>query len=219
MIEGLFIVIEGVDGAGTTTHAGLLAQALAGRGLPVHTTHEPSDGPVGHLLRQILSGRVVVPGMHGGRPPSWTTMALLFAADRMDHLEAEIHPNIRDGVTVISDRYDHSSVAYQATTGGGDDAALDWVKELNKHARRPDLTLVLDVPSEVAARRRLERSGGREMYDGEELQQQLCAFYREIDRHFPNDAIVHVDADRPMAEVAADVLAAVRQARGEPPEN
>jgi len=219
MIEGLFIVLEGVDGAGTTTHTELVSRALSGRGLPVHTTHEPSDGPVGHLLRQVLSGRVVVPGMHGARPPSWTTMALLFAADRMDHLEAEIHPNIRDGVTVFSDRYDHSSVAYQATTGGGDEDALAWVKELNKHARRPDLTLVLDVPPEVAARRRLDRSGGREMYDDDDLQRQLAAFYREIDQHFPDDHVVHVDGDRPMEDVAADIRAAVRELRGEPPEN
>ncbi|NOY92358.1 MAG: dTMP kinase [Deltaproteobacteria bacterium] len=219
MIEGLFIVLEGVDGAGTTTHAGLLAKSLSTRGLPVHTTHEPSDGPVGHMLRQILSGRVVVPGMHGARPPSWTTMALLFAADRMDHLEAEIHPNIRDGVTVISDRYDHSSVAYQATTGGGDELTLAWVKELNKHARRPDLTVVLDVPAEVAARRRLDRCGGREMYDDDDLQRQLGDFYREIELHFPKDKVVHVDADRAVEQVAAEVLAAVREARGEAPEN
>lgn len=218
MIEGLFIVLEGVDGAGTTTHSGLLSKALAARGLPVHTTREPSDGPVGHMLRQILSGRVVVPGMHGARPPSWTTMALLFAADRMDHLEAEIHPNIRDGVTVISDRYDHSSVAYQATTGGGDQGALAWVKELNTHARRPDLTVVLDVAPEIAARRRLERRGGREMYDDEELQRQLCDFYLRIEDHFPDDNVVHVDGDRSIEEVAADVMNAVRVVRGEQPE-
>src|SRR5690606_18811113 len=120
MIEGLFIVLEGVDGAGTTTHTKLLADALRARGLPVHTTREPSDGPVGVQIRQILTGRLVVPGINGPRPPSWSTMALLFAADRMDHVEASITPNLMDGVTVISDRYYHSSVAYQSITGGGE---------------------------------------------------------------------------------------------------
>lgn len=104
MIDGLFIVLEGVDGAGTTTHTKLLAASLGARGLPVHTTREPSDGPIGVMIRQILTGRLVVPGMNGPRPPTWKTMALLFAADRADHVEAEIEPNLRDGVTVISDR-------------------------------------------------------------------------------------------------------------------
>ena len=215
MIEGLFIVLEGVDGAGTTTHTALLADRFGERSLPVHATREPSDGPVGTMLRQVLTGRIVVPGMTGSRPPSWATMALLFAADRLDHLEAEINPNLLDGVTVISDRYDYSSVAYQTVSGGGDPSAADWVKALNRHARRPDLTIVLDIPPEVAARRREARSRGREMYDDDDLQRELARFYRDIGTHFPNDRIVHVDADRDVDVVAEDVMAAVRDLRGE----
>ena len=71
MIEGHLIVLEGIDGAGTTTQCGLLAGALRKRGLPVHTTREPSDGPVGAMIRQILQGRVVVPGVSGPRAPAW----------------------------------------------------------------------------------------------------------------------------------------------------
>jgi dTMP kinase len=215
MIEGLFIVLEGVDGAGTTTHTKLLSDGLRQRGLPVHSTREPSDGPIGNMLRQILAGRVVVPGIRGPRPPSWSTMALLFAADRLDHVEAEIVPNLLDGVTVLSDRYDHSSVAYQSVTGGGDPDAVVWVKELNRHARRPDLTIVLDVPPEIAAQRRIQRGRGREIYDDDELQVQLAAFYLDIDRHFPGDRIVHVDGSRSVQEVAADVMTHVRVLRGE----
>jgi dTMP kinase len=216
MIEGNFIVIEGVDGAGTTTHTKILSSALKDRGLPAHATREPSDGPVGVLLRQILSGRVVVPGsITGTRPPTWTTMALLFAADRLDHLEAEIVPNLMDGVTVVSDRYDHSSVAYQSLTGGGEPDTISWVLELNRHARRPDLTLILDIPPEVAKRRRLERSRGREMYDDEALQARLSEFYANIEGHFPGDRIVHINADRGIQDVARDVMWAVRKLRGE----
>ncbi len=217
MIEGLFIALEGVDGAGTTTHTKLLARALKDRGLPVHTTREPSDGPIGMLLRQVLAGRVVVPGVSGARPPSWSTMALLFAADRLDHVEAEIAPNLIDGVTVISDRYDHSSVAYQTLTAGGGMDAMTWIKEINRFARRPDLTIVLDLPPQVAARRRLERTGGREIYDDEQLQEQLARFYREIETHFPDDRVVHVDANRPIEDVAVDVMKQVRILRGEEP--
>ncbi len=196
-----------------------LAESLRSRGLPVHTTREPSDGPIGMLLRQILTGRVVVPGLSGARPPSWSTMALLFAADRLDHVEAEIRPNLMDGVTVITDRYDHSSIAYQSITGGGTAETVAWVKTLNAEARRPDLTIVLDIPADVAARRRLERAHGRELYDDDELQSQLTGFYEEMDGHFPDDAIVHVDADREREEVAKDVMRHVRILRGEDPED
>lgn len=215
MIEGLFIVLEGVDGAGTTTHTRLLAEGLRERGMPVHATREPSDGPIGVQIRQILTGRLVVPGLHGPRPPSWPTMALLFAADRMDHVESSIVPNLMDGVTVLSDRYYHSSVAYQSITGGGEPDVIAWVKTLNARARKPDLTIVLDVPDEVAHKRRLSRTAGREMFDDLDLQRQLAGFYREIGAHFPGEKIVMVDADRDVRSVAADVMGHVRQARGE----
>lgn len=214
MIEGLFLVLEGVDGAGTTTHTKILADALRARGLPVRTTREPSDGPVGVQIRQVLTGRLVVPGMSGGRPPSWSTMALLFAADRMDHVEATVVPNLLDGVTVISDRYYYSSVAYQSITGGGEPDTITWVKEINRHARRPDLCIVLDIPEGVAAKRRASR-GGREIFDDGELQAQLATFYTKIDDHFAKDKIVHVDADRDVEAVAADIMKHVRAARGE----
>jgi dTMP kinase len=215
MIEGLFIVLEGVDGAGTTTHTALLSQALRKKGLPITTTREPSDGPVGMLIRQILTGRVVVPGISGNRPSSWSTMALLFAADRLDHLEATIHPNLMDGVTVISDRYDFSSVAYQSVTAGGEPETVEWVRQINHHARRPDLTIILDVEPNEAARRRKERSTGREIYDDQELQALLAGFYSDIEKYFPGDNVVHVDASRSIEEVAGDVLTAVKVLRRE----
>jgi len=215
VIEGLFIVLEGNDGVGTTTHTRLLADALRGRGLPITTTREPSDGPVGVLVRQILSGRVVVPGISGNRPSSWSTMALLFAADRLDHIEATIHPNLMDGVTVISDRYVHSSVAYQSVTGGGEAETVAWVREINRHARRPDLTIVLDVSAEESARRRQERESGREIYDDAELQTELSVFYSDIERHFPEHNIVHVDASGTIEDTAAEILRQVRILRRE----
>ncbi len=212
MIEGLFIAIEGIDGAGTTTQCRRLSGALRVRGLPVHTTREPSDGPIGSLLRLTLGGRVVVPGMHGSRPPGWSTMALLFAADRLDHLEAEVLPNLMDGVTVITDRYDMSSVAYQSVTSGRDDV-IPWLVEINARARRPDLTIVLDVdPSDASTRREL-RSEARDLYEEDELQTKLAAFYEGADRYFESDRIVHIDGSRSIDDVAADVLAAVDDLR------
>src|SRR5262245_11899957 len=110
-----FIVIEGIDGAGTTTQTARLADALRARNVRVHATREPSDGPVGMLLRQILTGRIVTPGEVSSLRSA--KLALLFAADRLDHLEAEILPRLSAGECVVSDRYDHSTVAYQSVSG------------------------------------------------------------------------------------------------------
>ncbi len=215
MIEGHFIVIEGIDGSGTTTQCSMLAERLVDGGLPAHTTREPSDGPIGVLIRQILTGRVVVPGHRGVRPPNWATMATLFAADRLDHLEAEVIPNLMDGVTVICDRYDHSSIAYQTVSSGGGDDVSTWVCELNRHARRPDLTLVLHADPEVAARRRGARSGGLELYEVDEMQAELAKFYRKIDALFPNDTIRHIDANCGVEAVTAAIWSEVMTLRGE----
>lgn len=215
MIEGQFIVIEGIDGSGTTTQCSILADRLTENGLPAHVTREPSDGPVGVLIRQILTGRVVVPGRHGTHAPGWATMATLFASDRLDHLEAEIMPNVLDGVTVICDRYDHSSVAYQTVSSGGGEAEAAWVLELNRHARRPDLTLVLDVDPEVAGSRRDGRSGSPELYEVSEMQAELAKFYAKIDAHFPSDTIRHIDANCDVDGVARAIWAEVMALRGE----
>jgi dTMP kinase len=215
VIEGHFIVVEGIDGSGTTTQCSILADRLADRGMPAHTTREPSDGPVGVLIRQILTGRVVTPSQHGARPPGWATMATLFAADRLDHLESEINPNLLDGVTVICDRYDHSSVAYQTVSSDGQAGVSSWVLELNRHARRPDLTFVLDVEPEVAAARRGLRSGGPELYEVSEMQAELARFYVKIDELFPDDTIVHIDANQGVDHVAKAMWAEVMKLRGE----
>lgn len=216
MTRGRFIVVEGVDGAGTTTHAKLLSSRLKEAGRPAHLTREPSDGPIGTLIRQVLLGRVGVPGPEGLVAPSWATMALLFAADRKDHLEAEIGPHLGRGTWVVSDRYAHSSIAYQTCTATGEAGAADWVRDINRYAIAPDLTIVLDVPADVAAARRRARTGPRELYDDDALQARLVEFYREIEAHFPGQRVVHVDGDRDRDAVAEDVLAAAVSA-GEVP--
>ena len=215
MIEGHFIVLEGIDGSGTTTQCSILADRLSEKGLASHVTREPSNGPVGVLIRQILTGRVVVPGRHGARPPSWATMAALFAADRLDHLDAEVIPNLTDGVNVICDRYDHSSVAYQTVSSDGRDGVADWVLQLNHHARRPDVTFVLDVDPEAAAKRRDTRSGNPELYEASELQVELARFYAKIDELFPNDNICHIDANSDIDGVAEAIWSEVLALRGE----
>ena len=185
--KGRLVVLEGIDGAGTTTHVARLADRLRSLRVPVRATREPSDGPVGTLVRQVLTGRMVGPG---GRAPGWVTMALLFAADRMDHVESEIEPFLAEGGVVISDRYDASSLAYQSVSSGSHAKdAVEWIKTLNRYVRRPDLTIVLDVSPEMAAERRLFRAEAAQLYDQNEVQRALAAFYRDLQRYTPNDMI------------------------------
>lgn len=207
---GRFVVLEGIDGSGTTTQVARLADRLRTARVQVRATHEPSDGPVGTLVRQVLTGRIIVPG---GRAPGWATMALLFAADRMDHVESEIEPFLAEGGIVVSDRYDASSLAYQSVSSGAESrGAVEWIRTLNRHVRRPDLTIVLDLPPDVAADRRLLRGEAAQLYDQNEVQRALAAFYRDLAKHMPDDRVVLVDAGGTVDEVHARVWAAYETA-------
>jgi dTMP kinase len=210
--SGRLVVLEGIDGAGTTTHVARLAERLRQLRVPVRATREPSDGPVGTLVRQVLTGRMVVPG---GRAPGWATMALLFAADRMDHVESEIEPFLADGGVVLSDRYDASSLAYQSVSSGSQAKdAVEWIRVLNRYVRRPDLTIVLDVSPETAAERRLFRAEAAQLYDQNEVQRALAAFYRDLARHTPNDRVEVIDASGAIGDVHSRVWSAYQRAFG-----
>jgi len=215
-LAGHFIVLEGIDGAGTTTQTAKLADALRREGHRVRATREPSDGPIGAFIRQVLSGRIVAPPTAPGEPasaPGWETMALLFAADRMDHVQTEILPFVAQGGIVISDRYDASSLAYQSvTSGNATDDPLSWIRSLNRYARRPDLTIVLDISADSAAARRAHRGEAAQLYEQNEVQRALAAFYKDIARYLPNDRVAIVDAEADLETVHARVLDAYRSA-------
>jgi dTMP kinase len=207
---GRFVVLEGIDGSGTTTQVARLAERLRAARVPVRATREPSDGPVGTLVRQVLTGRVIVPG---GRAPGWATMALLFAADRMDHVESEIEPFLASGGVVLSDRYDASSLAYQSISSGAEARdAVEWIRSLNRYVRRPDLTIVLDLPSDVAAERRMRRGEAAQLYEQNEVQRALSAFYRDLAKHIPNDRVVVIDGSGTVDEVHARIWTAYERA-------
>ena len=177
---GKFIVIEGIDGAGTTTQAKLLSEWIASRGRRCVLTSEPTDGPVGVLLRQILSGGVPVPDNDA--------IALLFAADRIDHLDREVLPALKAGSDVVSDRYYHSSFTYQSLQGD-----LEWIRELNSRARAPDVTYILDLPAELAAQRRRGQRTSEEIYEKDSTQQKLEEAYRRLPSWMQDEVIVMVD--------------------------
>lgn len=204
--DGVFVVIEGIDGAGSTTQCARYASHLRASRRMVHVTREPSAGPVGSLIRLILTQRITLPRAHQAE-----AMALLFAADRLDHVAAEVEPHLRDGYVVVSDRYDLSSLAYQSITAGAGDAAasVEWIRALNRHARRPDVTVVLDVSPEVAAQRRRERGGAAEIFDDADLQSRLAAAYLRAEAFVPGDRVIHVNGEAGEDAVAAAVAAAL----------
>lgn len=163
------IVLEGLDGAGTTTQAKRLVEHLNAKGGKAHLTREPSDGPIGRLIREMLTGSHVIPG----QSISQGTFGLLFAADRLDHLQREVDVQLAAGATVVSDRWYHSSLAYQGT--GAD---RDWITMLNARARKPDLTIFLSVRPEVAAARRVAAGRVQELFEDMRMQEEVAAGYK-----------------------------------------
>jgi dTMP kinase len=207
--HGLFIVVEGIDGCGSTTHAKRLAKALRSQGRDVRLTCEPTTGPIGALIRQVLQRRLFVPDTDGPRNFAWSTMALLFAADRLDHLDSVVVPALRQGATVISDRYDLSSLAYQSVTAPTGERVVPWIRETNACALRPDLTIVIDVPHEIAEERRVRRGGAEEMFEARELQQRLAAVYKNAEKLVPGDRVIHVSGEGEVEEVGQRLLEAL----------
>jgi dTMP kinase len=208
MTPGRFIVFEGLDGAGTTTQAKLLAERLQKQGRTVYLAHQPSEGPVGLLTRQILAGRSATM-LADGRPAvvDERVMALLFAADRLDHLGSQIEPRLLRGEDVILDRYTLSSLAYQ-----GASISHEFIQAANRFARRPDLTLLLYVPAAVALERVRSRGAKLERY---ETANQLQAIEREYNRLVGTLAsVVSIDGTRPIPEVTELCFAALQQQLG-----
>ena len=136
-------------------------------------------------------------------------MALLFAADRLDHVANVVEPALWAGQVVISDRYDLSSLAYQSSTSPEGEDVLPWLRSINARAVRPDLTVVLGLPSEVAEERRRLRGGAAELFEHAELQARLAALYADAERLVPGDPISHVRADQSVEAVRAGILVPV----------
>lgn len=191
---GKFIVLEGLDGAGTTTQVRLLERRLSEFG-PVWTTWEPSERPAGRLIRRILAGE---------ETSDPRALALLFAADRLDHLYGPdgILERLRQGVHVICDRYYLSSLAYQTL-----DAPFSWVYAINRRALRPDLTVFLEVPvAECLARIGVRQGERKELFERQEALEHVRArYYRAIAYLRRQERIAIVDG-RPRAEEVAKVV-------------
>lgn len=200
-----FIVLEGLDGAGTTTQSSRLLTRLLAEGQPAMVTREPSDGPIGTLIRQMLSMRVVLPQPDGSLGPvGRETLALLFAADRLDHIDAEIRPALATGRVVISDRYVASSLVYQGDVDGepDDPDKMDfrWVQTINERAIVPDLVFYLQASTDLC----MSRLGQRSRHDIFETRDKLTRLERRYE-----DVMTMLEADPKHRIIRLDASASI----------
>jgi len=154
-----FIVIDGIDGCGGTTHSQMLAGFLESKKLKVHLTQEPSNSEIGQILRKYLKDKNIHP----------STDALLFAADRTYHYFNEIQEKLKQGCIVISDRYIESSIVYQSCQT--EEISVEWIKVINKFVKKPDLTIILDINPRIS----LARKTGEDLEKFED-----CTFLEKV---------------------------------------
>lgn len=195
--QGLFIAIEGGDGAGKSTQSRLLAERLRAAGREVLTTREPGGTPIGEKLRSLVLD-------HGHGEIDARTEALMFAASRAAHAEQVLRPALQQGKTVVTDRYIDSSVAYQ---GGGRSLGTGTVRDLNAWATGelwPDLTILLDVDPAAGRTRRTTGSSVEDRLESEpdDFHGRIRAAFQELAATGPQRYLV-LDASRPADELAA----------------
>ncbi len=188
--KGAFIVMEGLDGSGKTTQARLLVANLKKTRLSVYTA-EPSQGQIGKFIRNRILYEAT-------RPPT-SVEALLFAADRIEHIQNEVKPALQKGAVVVSDRYFYSSLAYQGSAG----LNIDWIKAVNSLSLKPDLALFIDVdPETVLSRLKRKKS----IMENLETQQRVREVYL---KYVENGELTRIEGGKPKKVVADAVLASV----------
>jgi dTMP kinase len=186
--KGFFICIEGLDGSGKTTHAYRLVQNLQKRGFDAVYTTEPSEGEIGKFIRaSVLQGKKRVPRV---------VEALLFAIDRVEHLEKDVKPALKEGKIVVSDRCVYSSLAYQGAAG----LDLEWIEEINRFALPSDLAIYIDVPPEVVVKRIRRKKSVMERLETQRRVKQV--YMKFVD----NGKLMPIDGDRKKSEVEQNIL-------------
>lgn len=208
---GKFVVIEGVDGSGISTQTALLKDFFKEKEKQygkTFFTKEPTDGPIGGLIRLALSKRL--------KPLDEKVMALLFAADRLDHVKRSssheqlcgIEEFLQNGVNVISDRYYLSSFAYQSRQ-----VDLQWVKTINSYSIKPDLTILLLIPIDDSIKRRNDSRFQEELYEKEDYLIDIRNNFLEIAQQLKDDGenIVIVDGTQNKEKVFADIIKEIQK--------
>jgi len=185
-MKGTFVCIEGLDGCGKTTQAKLLVEKLQ-RSYGAMYTAEPSEGKVGDFIRKSI--------LYGEKRSTSLAEALLFAADRVEHVENEVLPALRQGKLVISDRYIYSSLAYQGAAG----LSLEWIQSINQYALRPELAIFIDVdPRAVMQRLKPVKSFMENLETQQRVRQIYLKFVEKGD-------LTRIDGNKPKHLVAEEL--------------
>jgi dTMP kinase len=197
--NGVFVCFEGGEGAGKSTQCGLLRERLEAAGHVVLLTHEPGDTPVGAEVR-----RIVLDPQTGELADR--TEALLYAADKAEHIHAVVRPALERGEVVVTDRYVDSTLAYQGAGRSLGGADLEWVARWATEDLRPHLTVLLDLDPAQG----LTRFAGRDRIEGEsiEFHQRVRAEFLRLAATDPEHYLV-LDARAPVAEIADAVHARI----------
>ncbi len=186
--RGVFICLEGIDASGKSTQARWLVRNLRRRGFDAIYTTEPSDGEIGRFIKRfVLQRKRRIPAV---------VEALLFAVDRVDHVESKIERALESGKIVVSDRYVYSSLAYQGATG----LDIDWIKRVNRMALPPDLAIYIDVPPEVVVERMKRK---RSVMETLATQSRVREVYMQLVRE---KRLLLIDGNRPAPEVVQNIL-------------
>jgi dTMP kinase len=181
--KGNFFVIEGLDGSGKTTQAKLLSKRLY-QSHKVWLTAEPSRGKTGTFIRDYC--------LYGEKRLPTEAEALLFAADRVEHMYSEILPALEEGKIVVCDRYVYSSLAYQGSAG----LSLDWIRTINARALQPDFAFFIDVaPERVIERLQRKRSVMETLATQQKVREVYLKFVEKGE-------LVRIDGDKPKEAVA-----------------
>lgn len=190
-----FITLEGIDGAGKSTHLNWLAERLRSQGKNVLVTREPGGTPLGEALRELLLHQA----MH------LETEALLMFAARREHLDKVIIPALREGIWVISDRFTDASFAYQGGGRGLDESKLNALEQWVQQDLQPNLTLLFDVTLEVS-RQRLSANASLDRFEQEKQDffQRVRDAYLKRAAQFP-ERIRVIDSGRTLYEIQVDL--------------
>lgn len=191
-MRGRFIVLEGPDGSGTTTHTALLANRLQEQGVDVLLTQEPSDGPIGRFIRAELSL---------GTMPS-DALQMLFSADRAWHIAQVVQPALESGKTVVCDRYSLSTLLYGKALG----LSADWLENMNKYFIQPDV-LAIALPSFEVCMQRLNKRDIKDMLEAQD-DLQRCVYDNYVS-YAKEHAIPAIDTGASKEDVAAQLMALV----------
>jgi dTMP kinase len=189
MKNTFFIAFEGIDGSGKSTQVKLLTDKLKAEGFNIYTTFEPTDSPIGSIIRDIFKHKIEA---------DHKTIAALFLADRLNHLQNKTNGIIKmmeEGYTVISDRYYFSSYAYHGTH-----VDMDWVIQANSLCAdmlRPDLTIFIDVPPAVCMERLNKGRNVIELYESlENLKSVREKYVEAFDKLKDEETIAIINGDR-----------------------